>query len=87
MYVKLITTLFQLPISERGVILTKTFLEVLLIMKGYICKIADDLYVGGQTDEELFNNWVEVLKAFAAADIRLTGPKTIIAPTKTQLLG
>ena len=58
-----------------------------LITKGYICKIADDLYVGGQTDEELFNNWVEVLKAFALADIRLTGPKTIIAPTKAQLLG
>ena len=32
-----------------------------LIMKGYICKIADDLYVGDQTEEEFFNNWVEVL--------------------------
>ena len=33
-----------------------------MIKSGSIAKIADDLYVGGNTIEELFNNWSMVLK-------------------------
>ena len=58
-----------------------------LIAKGHLAKIADDLYCGGQTDEELLANWEATLKAFAAANIRLTAPKTIIAPIRALLLG
>ena len=58
-----------------------------LIRKGVVAKIADDLYVGGETLEELLRNWTAVLECFAAADVRLTGSKTVIAPMETTLLG
>lgn len=48
-----------------------------LIAKGHLAKIADNLYCGGQTDEELLANWEATLKAFAAANIRLTAPKQL----------
>ena len=57
-----------------------------LIAKGIVVKMADDLYCGGQTEEELLRNWAEVLKAFATANMRLTAPKTIIAPLETVIL-
>ena len=58
-----------------------------LIAKGIVVKLADDLYCGGQTEEELLRNWAEVLKAFYTANIRLTALKTIIAPIETMILG
>ena len=56
-------------------------------MKGIVTKQADDLYCGGETDLELLQNWIHVLEAFDAAGIKLTAPKTIIAPTKALILG
>ena len=49
--------------------------------------MADDLYCGGKTGKELLSNWREVLIAFHTAGVRLTAPKTIIAPTQALLLG
>ena len=48
---------------------------------------SDELYVGGVTDIYLLENWIHVLEAFDAAGIKLTAPKTIIAPTKALILG
>ena len=58
-----------------------------LIAKGIVTKQADDLYVGGLTQSDLLNNQIVVLKYFSTAGIRLTAPKTIIAPKQTLLLG
>ena len=32
-----------------------------LIEKGYVAKVADDLYCGGNTPDELLSNWRHVL--------------------------
>ena len=58
-----------------------------LIAKGVIAKLADDLYVGGDTGLELLQNWEEVLYSLDAAGLRLTEPKTVIGPKETDVLG
>ena len=58
-----------------------------LLTKGTLMKLADDLYVGGNTGKELLNNWRDVLVAFHSAGVRLTASNTVIAPTEAQLLG
>ena len=58
-----------------------------LIQQGKVTKIADDLYVGGNTVDELYANWAEVLQALHANNLRLKASKTKIAPTSTSLLG
>ena len=34
---------------------------VKIIEKGYVAKVADDLYCGGNTPDELLSNWRHVL--------------------------
>ena len=58
------------------------------VQEGWGAKVADDLYVGGMTIEQLFQNWSEViLDILLKNGMKLKGPKTVIAPTYTQLLG
>ena len=57
------------------------------VQSGCLCKVADDLFVGGPDLETLFLNWTEVLEILAENGIKLKGIKTIIAPTQAQLLG
>lgn len=58
-----------------------------LVQKGCIAKIADDLFCGGNTHEELLQNWIEVLKRMQNANLRLSAHKTIIAPARSSILG
>ena len=58
-----------------------------LMKQGKVTKIADDLYVGGDTPEELLQNWEMVLNCLARANLKLTAPKTVITPLEVQLLG
>ncbi|CAH1243309.1 RS1 [Branchiostoma lanceolatum] len=58
-----------------------------LLMRGMVAKIADDLYCGGNTYEELLTNWSAVLTALQNCDLRLSPSKTIICPAKTTILG
>ena len=58
-----------------------------MIQQGHIAKIADDLYVGGDTGEELLCNWTEVLHIMHKNRISLSAPKTIICPKSTVILG
>ena len=58
-----------------------------LIQQGKVTKIADDLYVGGNTVDELYANWAEVLQALHASNLCLKASKTKIAHTSTSLLG
>ena len=58
-----------------------------LIQEGFVCKIADDLYIGGDTIEELFNNYSKVLQRIQLNNLSLVPQKTVICPKKTGVLG
>ena len=58
-----------------------------LIQEGCVAKIADDLYCGGNTPEELLHNWSRVLKALQDSNLRLSATKTIVCPCTTNILG
>ena len=34
-----------------------------LVQQGVVAKLADDLYVGGNTPSDLLDNWIKVLQA------------------------
>lgn len=57
------------------------------VKEGFVAKIADDLSVGGNTIEELFQNWARVLNALQQNGLKLKAIKTIVAPTIAQILG
>ena len=58
-----------------------------LLQSGCVAKVADDLYIGGKTLDDLANNWESVLSALSKADLRLAAHKTEIAPQQTTILG
>ena len=58
-----------------------------LLQEGRVAKVADDLYIGGDTPEQLLATWKRVLEALHKANLSLSPSKTIIAPTKTTILG
>ena len=58
-----------------------------LIQEGIVAKIADDLYCGGDTPEELRYNWEHVLSALFENGLRLSAKRTVIAPKTTTILG
>lgn len=57
------------------------------MLEGYTAKVADDLYIGGDTVEELLQHWQTVLSHLSQANIKLSPTKTVICPTKTVILG
>ena len=58
-----------------------------LLEEGSVAKIADDLYCGGDSPEELLQNWTKVLQALHKCDLRLSASKTSINPQSTTILG
>jgi len=58
-----------------------------LIQEGCVAKIADDLYVGGNSPEEVLHNWRRVLSLFQQNNLRLSASKTFICPKKATVLG
>ena len=58
-----------------------------LIQEDCVAKIADDLYVGGNSPIEVFDNWRRVLALLQKNNIRLSAAKTIIYPRKVIILG
>ena len=58
-----------------------------LVQEGFVAKIADDLYCGGNSPEELLGNWQRVLSAVSKNNLRLSASKTVIAPKSTIILG
>jgi hypothetical protein len=58
-----------------------------LIQEGIVAKLADDLYCGGNTPEELLTNWSRVLEAIHKNNLRLSATKTIVSPRSTTILG
>ena len=58
-----------------------------LLQEGAVVKIADDLYCGGNTQEELLQRWSRTLECIRANGLRLSPTKTIICPHTTTILG
>ena len=58
-----------------------------LIQEGCVAKIADDLYVGGNSPIEVLNNWRRVLALLQKNNLRLSAAKTITCPRKAVVLG
>ena len=58
-----------------------------LIQEGCVAKIADDLYVGGNSPTEVLDNWRRVLALLQKNNLRLSAAKTIICPSKAIVLG
>lgn len=58
-----------------------------LIQEGCVAKIADDLYIGGQTPDEVLSNWRRVLTLLQNNNLRLSASKTIICPKTATVLG
>ena len=57
------------------------------LQDGIVAKLADDLYCGGNTPEELMQNWERVLEALQKCNLRLSATKTIVCPRSTTVLG
>ena len=58
-----------------------------LLKEGSVAKIADDVYIGGNTPDELYVNFRKFLHALHVNGLCLSAPKTIIAPKKCTILG
>ena len=81
-------------VASQGLPGSSEWLEELLclllgdkVQEGTVAKVADDMFVGAETIEDLYKNWSDVLLILFKNGIKLKSPKTIIAPTHAQILG
>ena len=58
-----------------------------LIVAGKVVKIADDLYCGSDSLEDLLSTWSQVLQLLSDCNLRLSASKTVILPLTTTILG
>ena len=58
-----------------------------LLQEGVVAKLADDLYCGGNSPQELLDNWSRVLDALDLCNLRLSAKKTRVCPKTTTILG
>ena len=58
-----------------------------LIQEGCVAKLADDLYCGADSPEELLTIWTRVLDQLQRCNLRLSPTKTVICPKSTSILG
>ena len=58
-----------------------------LLVEGIVVKLADDLFCGGETPEELLRNWTRVLHALRKSGLHLSAAKTVVCPKSTTVLG
>lgn len=73
---------------------TETALEELmcrilgcLITSGQVTKLADDIYCGGSSVEEVLNTWEKVLAALKENGLKLSSAKTVVCPKSVMILG
>ena len=57
------------------------------IEEGFVAKLADDLYCGGDTPEALLNNWRRVLQALDRCNLRRSPTNTVICPKSSAGYG
>ena len=57
-----------------------------LLVEGYVAKLADDLYCGGNSLQDLSSTWRRLLAIPSRASLRLSASKTIVYPKQTSIL-
>ena len=55
-----------------------------LLQEGVVAKLADDLYCGGNSPQELLDSWSRVLDALDLCNLRLSAKKTRVCPKTRQ---
>lgn len=70
----------QLTIEQREAFVNIHF-------EGSVAKIADDLYAGASSINELLTAWERVLEKFQDNNLKLSARKTIICPVSCTILG
>ena len=58
-----------------------------LVAQGKVAKLADDMFLGGETVEEVLATFEEVLQILLECNLKLSAKKTIICPKSTEILG
>ena len=58
-----------------------------MVKEGKVCKLADDLFIGGDSPESLLENFHMVLHKLHENNIKLKPSKTFIAPKTVNILG
>ena len=58
-----------------------------LVKQGKLAKIADDVFMGANSVQELYETFAEVLEICAANNLKLSAKKTIICPISVMILG
>ena len=58
-----------------------------LVKQGKLAKIADDVFMGANSVQELYDTFAEVLEICAANNLKLSAKKTIICPISVMILG
>ena len=71
--------------EEFDELLSKVLKEEL--KEGIACKIVDDVYVGGATQEEAAVNYARILAKLSNANLKITAEKTKIFPKTADVLG
>jgi hypothetical protein len=56
------------------------------LMEGICTKIVDDIYVGGENQEEAVTNYIRILARLQNANLKITPSKTHIFPTSVDVL-
>ena len=57
------------------------------LAEGILTKISDDMFVGGNTINELLQNWGKVLNRLSENNLTLSADKTVICPTSVKVVG
>ena len=58
-----------------------------LLEQGHIAKVADDMYCGANSLDDLLAVWRRVLSALQHCGLKLAATKTTVAPVQTSILG
>ena len=58
-----------------------------LVQQGKVCKLADDLIIGGDSVEELKQTFHKLLQRFLENNLKLSPRKTFIVPESVEVLG
>lgn len=81
--------------SHRGLVVTMIIVGLLLglgvfgdfLQEGFVCLIADDLFVLANSVDDLVARWTMVRQRLQNNNFTLSASKTVICPKETTILG
>ena len=57
------------------------------LKQGRCCQIIDDVFIGGESQEEAASTYIEILNKFRLASIKVAASKTFVFPQQVDILG